>query len=114
VKYALLIYTADSNWDGLSDSEKQAIYGEYAAVNQAKGVVGGYQLQPVGSATTVRVNYGQHLLTDGPFVDAKEYLGGYYEIEAANLDGAIEIAARIPAARMGGAVEIRPVVEQQP
>ena len=112
MKYAVLIYTADSDWDGLSEDQKQAIYGEYGALNQAKGVVGGYQLQPVGTATTVRVEDGKQLLTDGPFVDAKEYLGGYFELEADNIDGAIEFAARIPAARMGGAIEIRPVVEQ--
>jgi hypothetical protein len=112
VKYALLIYTVDSNWDGVSEAQKQAINGEYAAVNEAKGVFGGYQLQPVSTATTVRVDDGNTLLTDGPFVDAKEYLGGYYLLEAGNLDAAIEVAARIPAARMGGAVEVRPIVEQ--
>lgn len=74
MKYALLIYTADSNWDGVPEDQKQAIYGEYAAVNEAKGVFGGNQLQPVSTATTVRVDDGKTLLTDGPFVDAKEYL----------------------------------------
>jgi hypothetical protein len=72
---------------------------------------GGSQLRPVESATTVRVENGQTLLTAGPFVDAKEYLGGFYLVEADDLDAATAIAARIPAARMGGAVEVRPIVE---
>ena len=76
------------------------------------GVVGGGQLQPVETATTVRVQNGETLLTDGPFIDAKEHLGGYLVIELDDLDAALEIAARIPAARMGGAVEVRPLVER--
>ena len=75
-------------------------------------MVGGGQLQPVESATTVRVQNGETLLTDGPFIDAKEHLGGYLVIELDDLDAALEIAARIPAARMGGAVEVRPLVER--
>jgi hypothetical protein len=69
-------------------------------------------LQPVEAATTVRVQNGQTLLTDGPFVEAKEHLGGYYVVDADDLDVALEIAARIPAARMGGAIEVRPLVER--
>jgi hypothetical protein len=68
-------------------------------------------VQPIQLATTVRVENGQTLLTAGPFVDAKEYLGGFYLLEADDLDAATAIAARIPAARMGGAVEVRPIVE---
>jgi hypothetical protein len=75
-------------------------------------VVGGAQLQPVDTATTVRVEEGETLLTDGPFKDAKEHLGGFFLVEADDLDAALEIAARIPAARMGGAVEVRPLVER--
>jgi hypothetical protein len=112
MKYALLIYTNDHGWDGLSEEQKQAIYGEYAAISNVEGVSGGAQLQPVGTATTVRVDDGKTLLTDGPFVDTKEYLGGYYLLEADNIDRAVEVAARIPAARMGGAIEVRPIVEQ--
>ena len=85
---------------------------EYLAIRRAPGVVGGEQLQPVETATTVRVQDGQALLTDGPFVDAKEHLGGYIVVEADDLDAVLELAARIPAARMGGAVEVRPLVER--
>jgi hypothetical protein len=75
-------------------------------------VIGGNQLQPVETATTVRVQDGETLLTDGPFVDAKEHLGGYFLVDVDDLDRALAIAARIPAARMGGAVEVRPLVER--
>ena len=75
-------------------------------------MVGGERLQPVETATTVRVRNGEALLTDGPFVDAKEHVGGFILVEVDDLDAALEIAARIPAARMGGAVEVRPLVEQ--
>ena len=85
---------------------------EYLAVRQLPGVVGGEQLQPVETATTVRVENGETLLTDGPFVDAKEHVGGFILVEVDDLDAALEIAARIPAARMGGAVEVRPLVER--
>ena len=85
---------------------------EYLAIGQSPGVIGGERLQPVETATTVRVQDGETLLTDGPFVDAKEHLGGYLLVEADDLDAALEIAARIPAARMGGAVEVRPLVER--
>src|SRR5919112_591201 len=106
MKYALLIYdTPDNN---LTDEERA----EYMAVREAPGVYDGAQLQPVHAATTVRVQDGQTLTTDGPFADTKEFFGGYYLLEADDLDAAIELAARIPAARMGGSVEIRPVVER--
>ena len=113
MKYALLIYDVPDAWEGLSDDEKQAIYGEYFAISNEPAVVGGAQLQPVQTATTVRVQDGQTVTTDGPFADTKEIFGGYYVLEADDLDRAIEIAARIPAARMGGSVEVRPVVERQ-
>ncbi|HET6174576.1 MAG TPA: YciI family protein, partial [Gaiellales bacterium] len=76
------------------------------------GVIGGERLQPVETATTVRGENGQTLLTDGPFVDAKEHLGGFLLLEADDLDAALEVAARVPAARMGGAVEVRPLAER--
>jgi hypothetical protein len=112
MKYLLQIYpgAATAEVAGLSADEQEAIVGEYLAVRQSPGVIGGDQLQPVETATTVRVQDGETLLTDGPFVDAKEHLGGYCLVEADNLDAALEIAARIPAARMGGAVEVRPLV----
>ena len=103
---------AREEFEQLSADERQAIIAEYLAIRQSPGVVGGDQLQPVETATTVRVQNGETLLTDGPFIDAKEHLGGYYLVEADDLDAALEIAARVPAARMGGAVEVRPLVER--
>jgi hypothetical protein len=112
MKYALLIYSNDTEWENLSDDEKNAIYGEYFAISKSPGVVGGQELQPAETATTVRVNGGGTLTTDGPFAATKEALGGFYLLEADNLDDAIALAARVPAARRGGAVEVRPVVER--
>ena len=112
MKYALLIYDVTSAWEGLSEEETNAVMGEYVAIAQGPGVVGGHQLHPVEMATTVRVKDGEALTTDGPFADTKEFLGGFYLLEADDLDAAIEVASRIPAARMGGSVEIRPVVER--
>jgi hypothetical protein len=112
MKYALLIYSNDTEWENLSDDEKNAIYGEYFAVSESPGVVGGQELQPAETATTVRVNGGGTLTTDGPFAETKEALGGFFLFDADNLDDAIAMAARIPAARRGGAVEVRPVVER--
>ena len=113
MQYMLLIHTGgDSDeFEKLSQDEQNAIFGEYMAVGQSPGVVGGNQLQPASTATTVRVEDGRTLTTDGPFAETKEELGGYYVYEADDLDAAIEMAARIPAARMGGAVEVRPLVE---
>lgn len=114
MKYALLIYSneARDNFDRLPEDEQQAVMGEYFAISQAPGVYGSEQLQPVAAATTVRVQDGQTLTTDGPFADTKEILGGFYLLEADDLDAALEIAGKIPAARMGGAVEVRPIVER--
>jgi hypothetical protein len=115
MKYLLQIYATSGyreEVERLPVGEQQAIVEEYAAVGRLPGVVGGEQLQPVETATTVRVRDGEALLTDGPFVDAKEHLGGYCLVEAEDLDAALAIAARIPAARMGGAVEVRPLVER--
>ena len=113
MKYALLVYDVPSAWQGLSDEESDAVMGEYIALAQAPGMVGGEQLHPVETATTIRVKEGETLTTDGPFADTKEFLGGFYLLEAEHLDAAIEVASRIPAARMGGSVEVRPVVERQ-
>jgi hypothetical protein len=114
MKYLLQNYPGRlrEEFERLSPDEQQAIVDEYLAIGQSPGVIGGYQLQPVETATTVRVQNGETLLTDGPFVDAKEHLGGYLVVEADDLDAVLEIAARIPAARMGGAVEVRPLVER--
>ncbi len=112
MKYMLLIHSRRDEFDQLSEDEQNAVFGEYMDISQAPGVVDGNQLQPTDTATTVRVQGGETLATDGPFVETKEALGGYYLFEADDDDAAIELAARIPAARMGGAVEVRPVVER--
>ena len=112
MNYLLLIYADNSGWDSLSEDEQSAIYREYLAISEDPAVRHDHQLQPAMTATTVRVQDGKTLTTDGPFVETKEELGGYYFIEADDLDAAIELASRIPAARRGGAVEVRPVVER--
>jgi hypothetical protein len=119
MKYMLLIHQGTAptprspdEWASLSEDEQNAVYADYKAINETPGVSPGVQMQPPETATTVRVEGGQTLTTDGPFVETKEALGGYLFFEADDLDAAIELAARIPAARMGGAIEVRPVVEQ--
>jgi hypothetical protein len=114
MQYMLLIHSgvAGDEFEKLPEDEQKAIFGEYMAISEAPGVTGGDQLQPAETATTVRVDDGKTLTTDGPFVETKEALGGYYLLEADDLDAAIELAARIPAARLGGAIEVRPVVER--
>jgi hypothetical protein len=114
MKYLLQIYPdgALEAFERLPADEQQSIVEEYAAIHRTPEVIGGDRLQPVESATTVRVRDGETLLTDGPFVDAKEHVGGYCLVEVDDLDRALEIAARVPAARMGGAVEVRPLVER--
>jgi hypothetical protein len=113
MKYALLIYSPpEGAWESLSEAEQNSIMGEYFAISESPGILGGEQLQPEATATSIRVDDGQTLTTDGPFADTKEVFGGFYLLEADNLDKAIEVAARIPAARMGGGVEVRPVVER--
>jgi hypothetical protein len=119
MKYMLLIHQGDAptprspdDWARLSEDEQKAVYSDYMAINETPGVSSGLQLQDPETATTVRVQDGKTLTTDGPFVSVKEALGGYLVFEADDLDAAIELAARIPAARLGGAVEVRPIVEQ--
>ena len=109
-----MIYTKPGAYEALPDQERQTVSGEYMAVSRDSRCVDGAQLQPVTTATTVRVQDGRTLTTDGPFADTKEVLGGYYVFDAGNLDEAIELASRVPATWMGGAVEVRPVVENQP
>src|SRR5215207_709394 len=118
MKYMLLIHQGTAptprspeEWERLSEDEQKAVYGAYQAINETPGVSPGVQLQPAETATTVRVQDGKTLTTDGPFVTTKEALGGYLLFDADDLDAAIELASRIPAARMGGAVEVRPVAE---
>jgi hypothetical protein len=98
-------------WDSLSPQEQGQVYAAYKAVNETPGFTPGVQMQSPETATTVRVQDGKTLTTDGPFVEIKEAVGGYCFFEAGDLDAAIELAARIPAASMGGAVEVRPLVE---
>ena len=118
MKYILLIQHGDTPtpgtdaWERLSDEEKHGVYAGYQAVNATPGVTPGVWMQPPEAATTVRVEDGKTLTTDGPFVAIKEALGGYLVYEADDLDAAIELAGRVPAARLGGAVEVRPLVEQ--
>ena len=114
MKYALLIYPGEltSASEQFSSDEQEAIVGEYQALLQEPDVVGAEQMQPPESATTVRANNGQTLITDGPFANTKEVIGGLYLVEADNIDRALELAARIPAVRLGGAVEVRPLVER--
>ena len=119
MKYMLLIHqgaaptprSAD-DWKSLSGDEQKAIYTAYREINETPGVSPGLQLQPAETATTVRVRDGETLTTDGPFAETKEALAGYLVFEADDLDAAIELASRIPAARMGGAIEVRPIVER--
>ncbi|TMM16358.1 MAG: hypothetical protein E6F96_11340 [Actinobacteria bacterium] len=112
MKYALLIYSAPGSHEALPKDEYEKALGEYMALTADSRCVGSGQLQPVETATTVRVQDGRALTTDGPFADTKEVFGGYYVFEAQNMDEAIELAARVPAARFGGGVEIRPLVER--
>jgi hypothetical protein len=118
VKYLLLIHQGDTplpgtpEWETLSADEQAAVYRDYQGINQTPGVTPGLWLETPEMATTVRVEDGKTLTTDGPFVAVKEALGGYLVFEAENLDAAIELASRIPAARLGGAVEVRPIKEQ--
>ena len=118
MKYILLIHQGDAptprspdEWGRLPEDEQKAVYAAYKAINETPGVTPGVQMQPPELATTVRVQDGKTLTTDGPFVAVKEALGGYLFFEADDLDAAIELASRIPAAWMGGAVEVRPIVE---
>jgi len=117
MKYMLLIHQGDAPtprdpeaWGRLSEDEQQAVFRDYQAINQTPGVTSGVQMQEPETATTVRVEDGKTLTTDGPFVAIKEALGGYLFFEADDIDAAIDLASRIPAARLGGAVEVRPVV----
>ena len=117
MKYMLLIHQGTTptppseDWENLSEEEKGAVYNAYKALSDTPGVSPGLQLRPPETATTVRVQDGRTLITDGPFVEIKESIGGYLIYEADDLDAAIELAARIPAAAMGGAIEVRPIVE---
>ena len=118
MKYMLLIHQGTTPtpydqeaWGRLSEDEQKQVFAAYQELNQTPGVTNGVQMQPPELATTVRVQDGRTLTTDGPFAELKEAVGGYLHFEADDLDAAIELAARIPAASMGGAIEVRPIVE---
>ena len=118
MKYMLLIYNGSSPtprdpeaWGTLSEDEQNAVYRDYQAINETPGVETGPQIQGPEAAKTVRVEDGRTVTEDGPFGTAEDALSGYLVLEADDLDAAIELAARIPAARLGGAVEVRPIAE---
>jgi hypothetical protein len=114
MKYMLLIYDGEQVWGGFEAAQQQAMMQEYRQftqqINAAGQYLAGAQLQPTTAATSVRVREGKRLVTDGPFAETREQLGGYYLVEAKDLDEALALAARIPSARFG-TVEVRPIVE---
>jgi hypothetical protein len=114
VKYLLLIYADEQGFEGMSEEDRQAVYKEYdecASDLGSKGqMVGGDELAPTTSATTVRMRDGQRMVTDGPFAETKEQLGGYFLVDVEDLDAAIEAASKIPSARTGS-IEVRPVID---
>jgi hypothetical protein len=119
MKYMLLIHQVDAPtprdpeaWARLSEDEQKAVFADYQSINETPGVTPGEQLESPEAATTVRVENGETLTSDGPFVSVKEALGGWLFLEADDLDEAIDLASRIPAARLGGAIEVRPIVER--
>jgi hypothetical protein len=118
MKFMLLIHQGDTptprnpeEWGRLSEAEQNGVYAAYGAINATPGVTPGLALADPETASTVRVQDGKTLITDGPFAEIKEAVGGYLHFEADDLDAAIALAAQIPAASMGGAVEVRPIQE---
>jgi hypothetical protein len=112
MKYALLVYDAPSSWHGLSTEQKRALHREYHAVAASPGVIGHYRLRPRQVTTTVRVEEDQIVKTEGPLADTRESLRAFYLLESDDHDSVLELAARIPAARTGGAVEVWPLTER--
>ena len=110
MQYAMMIYAEPGYAEALSEAEREAVRAEFAALTDDVRYIAAAQLQPAETATCVRVAAGRTLMTDGPFADTKEVLGGFVLIEAGNLDEAIELAERVPVTRFGGVVEVRPVV----
>ncbi len=116
MRYILLIHQGSTPtpgtdaWNDLSEAEQGAVFAAYKALNETPGVTPGERMQPPETATTVRVQDGKTLTTDGPFAEMKEAIGGYCFLDADDLDAAIDVASRIPAAAMGGAIEVRPIV----
>ena len=116
MQYLLLIYLDENQWTSLSDADRNAVYQEYrdliGNLSKSGNFLGGNELAPVSTANTVRVRAGKRSVTDGPFAETKEQLGGYFLVEAASLEEAIAIAARIPSARTGS-IEVRAVAAQK-
>lgn len=112
MQYLLLIYSAESHWESQTEAERDATLAEYGAFTESIAKAGKYRageaLQPTAAATTVRVREGKRIVTDGPFAETREQLGGFYLVEARDLDDALEMAARIPSARVGS-IEVRPI-----
>src|SRR5580658_4270256 len=106
MQYALMIYAEPGYGEALPEAERAAVLAEFSALADDARCVSAVQLQPSETATCVRVAGGRTLMTDGPFADTKEVLGGVFLVEAANRDGAIELPTRIPPARPGGVVEV--------
>jgi hypothetical protein len=114
MRYAVLIYERPGAYDPFTDEQRRAVSAEYLDLARDPRVAGGARLQGVETATTVRVQDERALVTDGPFADTKEVFGGFYLLDADDLDAALEFAGRIPAVRLGGSVEVRPLVEPAP
>ena len=111
MKYMLLVYDVNGAWPELSEEEMGKVYDEYRAVSENKATKHSAQLQGTDTAKTVRIKNGEDLITDGPFAETKETLGGYYLVEADSIDAAVSLAKQIPSARFGGSIEVRPIVE---
>jgi len=114
MKYLCLIYSDESQWPKLPKSDGETMMAEYgeftAGIKKSGHYVGGNRLQPTATASTVRIRNGKLSTTDGPFAETKEQLGGYYLIDARDLNEAIQVAAKIPGARFGS-IEVRPIAE---
>lgn len=112
MKYALLVYDAPSSWQGLSTEQKHALHSEYHALGEIPGIIGHYRLRPSTNTTTVRIEDDQIVKTEGPLADTRENFRALYLLESEADDVAVELAARIPSARMGGAVEVWPLTDR--
>ena len=117
MRYMLLIYDREADWAKLAEKDQGALYREYGVFTEGIRKSGHYKagdpLQPIATATTVRVRNGKTVTTDGPFAETREQLGGYYIVDAKDLDEATAIAARIPSAKMGS-IEVRPIMDMPP
>ena len=117
MKYLLLIYSEESQWANMTEADQGQVFGEYMTytndIHKSGHYVSGEALQPTATATTVRVKDGKTIATDGPFAETREQLGGFYMVEAKDLDEAIELAARIPGSRYGS-IEVRPIMPTPP